>query len=203
MQPTSLSFGELQAQLRRQDPEAAAAVFHRYRLRLIGLARKRLDGRLRRKLDPEDVVQSVFRTFFRRLGEGQFDLGGWDSLWSLLTCVTVRKCGSWNDFFHAQVRNIEREAGPAAGGDNPGESWRVFDREPGPEEALVLAETVEQILKVLNEREQQVVVQSLLGSDVAEVSQAVGYSESKVYRVLRHVRRRLEQLRDSADDSQP
>ncbi len=203
MEPTARSFADLLDQLRRQDPEAAAAVFQCYHRRLIGLARKRLDGRLRRKLDPEDVVQSVFRTVFRRLGEGQFDLADWDSLWGLLTCVTVRRCRHWKRYFHAQGHDFQRETTPQAGASGSGVSWEFLDDEPGPEEALVLAETVEQILKGLNEQEQQVVIQSLQGADVAEVSQAVGYSQSKVYRVLRHVRRRLEQLRDAADDSQP
>jgi RNA polymerase sigma-70 factor (ECF subfamily) len=203
MNPTSPSFGELLAQLRRQDPGAAAAVFQRYRHRLIGLARKQLDTRLRRKLDPEDVVQSVFQTVFRRLGEGQFDLGGWDSLWGLLACVTVRRCRHWKRYFHAQGHDLQREATPEAGAAGSSASWEFLDGEPGPEEALVLAETVQQILKGLNAQEQQVVVQSLQGAPVAEVSQVVGYSQSKVYRVLRHVRRRLEQLRDAADESQP
>jgi len=89
--PPAPSFDELLAQLRNRDNHAAAEVFHRYRCRLIGLARQNLDGRLQRKLGPEDVVQSVFRTVFRRLADGEFELGDWDSLWSLLTCVTVRK----------------------------------------------------------------------------------------------------------------
>jgi RNA polymerase sigma-70 factor (ECF subfamily) len=96
--PSVPSFADLLAQLRRRDPGAAAEVFHRYYRRLIGLAGKKLDGRLRRKLDPEDVVQSVFQTVFRRLGERQFDLGDWDSLWGLLTCITVRKCGRWKQY---------------------------------------------------------------------------------------------------------
>lgn len=203
MKSATPSFAELLEQLRCQDPAAAAAVFHRYHRRLLGLAHKRLDGRLRRKLDPEDVVQSVFRTVFRRLGDGQFDLGDWDSLWGLLTCVTVRRCRHWKRYFRAQAHDLQREATPEAGAANSGASWEFLDREPGPEEALVLAETVEQILKGLNEQEQQVVVQSLQGAEVAEVSAAVGYSQSKVYRVLRHVRRRLEQLRDAGDDPEP
>jgi RNA polymerase sigma-70 factor (ECF subfamily) len=198
--PPAPSFADLLAQLRRRDPAAAAAVFRRYRHRLIGLARQQLDGRLRRKLDPEDVVLSVFRTVFRRLGEGQFDLGDWDSLWGLLTCVTVRKCGRWQEHFHAQACDLDREATPAAGPDGSRLSWEFFDREPGPEEAAVLAETAQQALKGLNAQEQQVLALSLQGGSVAEVSRAVGCSESEVYRVPRHVRRRPEQLRDGADD---
>jgi DNA-directed RNA polymerase specialized sigma24 family protein len=101
-------------------------------------------------------------------------------------------------YFHAQAHDIHREEAPGAGSSSV--RWEFLDREPGLQEAALLAETVQQALKGLNEQEQQVVVLSLQGCEVAEVSQAVGSSESKVYRVLRHVRRRLEQLRDAADD---
>ena len=41
----------------------------------------------------EDVMASVFKSFFRRHAEAPFDLSSWDSLWSLLTLITLRKCG--------------------------------------------------------------------------------------------------------------
>src|SRR5690242_9456367 len=56
------SFADLMARLRAGDDAAAAALFQRFATRLIALARGRLDGLVRRKVDPEDVVQSVFRS---------------------------------------------------------------------------------------------------------------------------------------------
>src|SRR5262249_37984573 len=100
------SFDDLLAQLRRRDDAPGAEVFHRFRSRLLGLARKHLDTRVRPKVDPDDVVQSVFQTVFRRLAEGQFELDGWDGLWGLLTCVTVRRCGKWQDYFHTAARDV-------------------------------------------------------------------------------------------------
>jgi RNA polymerase sigma-70 factor (ECF subfamily) len=194
---STASFDDLLAQLRRRDNAAAAAIFERYRRRLIGLARKQLDGRLRRKMDPEDVVQSVFRTIFRRLADGEFELGDWDSLWGLLTCVTVRKCGRWKEHFQAQARDHRREADPRRRADDSSSGWEFLDRQPAPEEVAVLAETVQQVLRGLNDREQRVVTLSLQGYSAAEVSREVGLTEAKVYRVLRLVRGRLERMRDS------
>lgn len=37
-------------------------------------------------------MQSVFRSFFVRHRNGQFELGAGDNLWSLLDMITVRKC---------------------------------------------------------------------------------------------------------------
>jgi RNA polymerase sigma-70 factor (ECF subfamily) len=198
--PPAPSFDELLAQLRRCDEAAAAAVFQRFRYRLIGLARQRLDARLRRKVDPEDVVQSVFRTVFHRLAAGQFELGGWDGLWSLLTCVTVRKCGRWREHFRTQARDIQREMTPSLAAEESPAGLEVLDREPAPEEVAMLAETVQQVLGGLDEREQQVVTLSLQGYAAAEVCREVGCTESKVYRALRLVRRRLERERDAGRD---
>src|SRR5262245_18476432 len=75
------SFIELAVRLRDGDQGAATVVFRRFASRLIALARRELDTRLRRKLDPEDVVQSVYRSFFGRYQAGQFDLATWDDLW--------------------------------------------------------------------------------------------------------------------------
>src|SRR4051812_14113370 len=103
--PDEESFADLMARLRAGDQDAAARVYQHFARRLIGLARSRLDGLMRRKEDPEDVVQSVFRSFFARQAGGQFDLDDWNSLWSLLTVITLRKCGHRVEYFRAARRD--------------------------------------------------------------------------------------------------
>ena len=56
--------------------------------RLIGLARAHLAGRLRHKVDPEDVVQSAYKSFLLRYGEQARAADGWDRLWGVLTTIT-------------------------------------------------------------------------------------------------------------------
>jgi RNA polymerase sigma-70 factor (ECF subfamily) len=202
MTPPPPSFDQLLAQLRQRDEAAAAAVFHRFRHRLIGLARQQLDGPLQRKLGPEDVVQSVFRTVFRRLAEGQFDLGDWDSLWSLLTCITVRKCGRWREYFRAQARDVLRECPPPVAAEGDSSGLEVLDREPAPEEVAMLREAVQQLLSGLTDAEQQIAMLILEGHAPAEVGRAAGCSESKAYRVRRLVLSRLERMRE-ADHLEP
>ncbi len=193
------SFAAILQQLRQRDDRAASVVFARFSRRLVGLARQHLDGRLRQKVDPEDIVQSVFGTLFRHLRAGDFDLGGWDSLWGLLTTITVRKCGKWVDYYTGQRRDLRREVSlePAGDGSTPG--LEIFDREPTPSEAASLAETVEGMLRGLNERERQIVLQLLQGACAEETGRLVGCSERKVRRVLHRVRERLERLRDQPE----
>jgi RNA polymerase sigma-70 factor (ECF subfamily) len=190
------SFDDLLAHLRQRDDAAAAEVFNRFRDRLLGLARKHLNSRVRPKVDADDVVQSVFQTVFRRLADGQFELDGWNGLWGLLTCITVRRCGRWQEYFHTGARDVGREAPALPAGNSSFAGLEAIDREPAPEEAVALAETVEQVLHGLEENERRIVVLSLEGRTVAEVSAELSCTDSKVYRVLRHVRRRLERMRD-------
>src|SRR5262245_45918966 len=147
MKPES-SFQELMDRLRQGDPDAGQQVFRQFSTRLIALARGRLDGVLRRKLDPEDVMQSVLRSFFRRHQQDEFELENWDSLWSLLALITLRKCGYQVRHFTAERRDVRREVTPPAEADSAG-GWEAIAREPTPEEAAMLAETVEQLFRGL------------------------------------------------------
>ena len=52
--------------LRGGDPRAAEELFARYAERLVRLAQRHLGRKVATREDGEDVVQSVFRTFFRR-----------------------------------------------------------------------------------------------------------------------------------------
>src|SRR5436305_856841 len=79
------TFSALMGRLRAGEDAAAREVFDRFARRLVALARRRLDRRLAHRADPEDVVQSAFKSFFVRHREGTFRLGDWDGLWSLLT----------------------------------------------------------------------------------------------------------------------
>ena len=73
------------------------------------------------------------------------------------------------------------------------ETWReAIDREPTPEQAAVLAETVEQILAQLTPPERPIVELSLQGYSTREVSERLGRAERSVRRVRERVREQLE-----------
>src|SRR5262249_23616615 len=70
------SLAELMSRLHQGDQEAARRIFQTFSQRLIALARSRLHGPIRAKADPEDVMASVFKSFFRRNAEEAFHLSG-------------------------------------------------------------------------------------------------------------------------------
>ena len=174
--------------------EAARALFERFTRRLIGLARGHLDTRLHHKIDPEDVVQSVYKSFFLRYGEGTLTAEGWDGLWGLLMTITLRKCADRVRYHRAECRDLAREAAAPADAEGA-EPWRdALGREPTPEEAAVLAETVEQLLRGLDGDERPIVELSLQGYSTQEISERLGRAERSVRRLRERVRRQLERL---------
>ena len=75
------------ARLNAGANSAAFELDERYRTQLCRLVEREMDRRLRRKEDPEDVVQTAFRTFYRRNAKGEFHIDSSVDLWRLLaTC---------------------------------------------------------------------------------------------------------------------
>jgi RNA polymerase sigma-70 factor (ECF subfamily) len=192
------SFAELLARLRAGDEGAADRIFRHYAGRLIALARSRLDTVMRRKVDPEDVLQSVFKSFFRRDAGRPFDLESWDGLWGLLARITLRKCGHQVEHFRAACRDVRREAGLEPGPDDSGTAWEALAREPTPPEAAALAEAVEGLMRSLEGRDREIVTLALQGFTAAEISAQLSRPERTVYRVLGRVKKRLQSMQDAS-----
>ena len=146
---------------------------------------------LRQKIDAEDVLQSVFKSFFIRHADGQFEPTGWDSLWTLLSVIAVRKCCKHWKFYQADRRDIGREA-PIEDGSSA--AWEPFDREPTPDEAVAVADTVEQVMRGLDTRGREILSLRLQGRLVEEIAGDVGCAERTVRRVLDRVKGRLQEL---------
>jgi RNA polymerase sigma factor (sigma-70 family) len=188
------SFADVEQKLRAGDQSAATKVFLRFEGRLIALARAELDTRMRRKEDPEDVVQSVYGSFFRRHHAGQYDLATWDSLWSLLTVITVRKCLNRARHYRAQRRSVAGEVGVAQWDHAADGLSEAIDREPTPLEAVVLAETVEQLVGRLDAGDRAIIELSLQEFTALEISERLGRAERSVRRVRERVRKRLRRM---------
>lgn len=167
--------------------------FERFTRRLIGLARRHLDERLQHKIDPEDVVQSAYKSLYVRYGGELFSSQAAGDLWKLLALITVRKCADRVRYHTADCRNLAREVG-AASSDEP-EPWRdTVGREPTPEHAAVLAETVEQVLRGVDPDERPIIEMSLQGYSTQEISKQSGRAERSVRRLRERVRKQLERL---------
>jgi RNA polymerase sigma factor (sigma-70 family) len=185
------SFASFERGLRAQDDAAVQELLSRFTERLIRLAQGQLAIRLQSKEDPQDIVQSTMRTFCIRFADGQFTLGGWDGLWAILAKITTRKCLDRSTRYSAAKRDFRREI--ALDSAAPGESeLELWSREPQPEDALLLAETVEMLLKSLeNDRERAILEFALQGYSPPEIAPHVGRTARSVQRVLARVREQL------------
>src|SRR5262245_1267914 len=92
---------------------AARELFDKYCERLMRLAKRRIGQRMNSRVDPEDVIQSAFRTFFVHVKDGEFTFEGENDLFKLLVRLTVHKTLRQIAYHRAAKRNPELEAAQA------------------------------------------------------------------------------------------
>src|SRR3954469_24505435 len=82
---------DLISEFKAGSESAARELFDKYCERLMRLARRRIGQRMTSRVDPEDVIQSAFRTFFVRVRNDEFKFEGENDLFKLLVRLTVHK----------------------------------------------------------------------------------------------------------------
>jgi RNA polymerase sigma-70 factor (ECF subfamily) len=172
---------------RRGDPDAAGQLFDHYSRRLCPLAERYLSQKLAGRVEGEDIIQSVFRTFFGRTAKGEFQIDSRAQLWQLLVKITVLKARQKGRHHTAQQRDARIEQ-PMAG-----DGWLITaaSREPGPEEAAALVDQIEALLHGLPPLYGEVLQRRLQGYAVAEIAGDFGVSRQTVYRALGLLQKRL------------
>jgi RNA polymerase sigma factor (sigma-70 family) len=179
-------------QLVEGDERVVAEFWDRYGARLQRLADKHLASRLQRRLGPEDIVQSACRTFLRRAQRGEFHLSDVESLWRLMSVITLSKVRQKARYHSRDKRAIDREARRNADTDSqPGLEQYVSTGEPTPEEVAEFADQLEHLLSEMDEEEKQLVQLKLQNHTNLEIADHMGCSERTVRRILSRVKSRL------------
>ena len=184
---------QLLAEFRKGDSAAAEALYHRFVGRLIGLAKKRLSHKLAGRVDAEDVVQSVYRSFFARAQEGEYHIERAGDLWRLLAAITVNKVLRQAEFHGQQKRDVGREETSSRIEDSLRQCIERFAVDPGEEEAVAVADELESLMSELPERDRTILEFRLNGVDVGEIARQIGRSEWTVRRSLNTLQKQLEQ----------
>jgi hypothetical protein len=99
----------------------------------LALAQSRLPSDLRPRTDNEDVVQSVYRSFFRRTTRGDLSIERSGDLWRLLARMTINKSIKSVERNRSQKRDTRREVADQ-------QSLRAATADPGPEETAAALE---------------------------------------------------------------
>ena len=165
--------------LRDGDPRAPDALFALYAKRLARAAEQHLARKLAGRIDGEDVVQSVFLSFFRRFAAGEFHIDTSAQLWRLLFRITLRKARFQARFHLAAKRDAANEVGD---GDQALAEAVAYD--PGPEEAVALVDQLDSLLRGLPDLHTHVLEKRLQGFSVAEIAEELAVSRQTIYRVL-------------------
>jgi RNA polymerase sigma factor (sigma-70 family) len=185
------SSAELMERWRGGDQRAAGELVERYTERLLALARSRLSTSLARHIDPEDVLQSAYRSFFVGTRDGRYVLQRSGDLWRLLAAITLHK-------LHHQVERHtarKRAARPVALDPESsvyGLEVAQLTHEPSPAEAAALADELEQVLRSLEPRQRRMVELRLQGYSLEEIAAVTQRCERTVRRILERVKEQLE-----------
>ena len=171
---------------RAGDDQAAEALFARYFERLTALVRSQLSPRLARRTDPEDIVLSVYRSFFVQVRAGRFALSRGGDLWRLLAAITRHKLLRQVRHHTANCRSIDAELSL-----RQDEARETFTREPTVEDALALADELEWVFSRLNTFERRVLELRLQSAPLSEIVEDTGRSDRTVRRVLGRIRELL------------
>jgi DNA-directed RNA polymerase specialized sigma24 family protein len=178
------------------DHSAAQELWNRYFEKMVGLARKKLQGRPRHSADEEDVALSAFDSFCRGAKKGKFPLlHDRHDLWGLLIVITARKALDLVEHERRAKRGGGRVLTEAALADLAGASTfmpgleRVIGREPTPEFAAQVAEELARLLENLEDTElRSVAVWKMEGHDNNDIAAKLGCVTRTVERKLRLIR---------------
>ncbi len=174
---------ELLSRCRDGKEDAATALYLRYARRLQRLAESQTNQKMAVRVDPEGIVQSVFRTFFRRVSDGQYNVSDGQELWNLLLVISLNKLRSQAAKHRAAKRDVSRTF-PLADSDQKSTG--------NDDEALtVLKMTVEEIVGVLPIVERKIIQLRIEGFEVQEIADKTKRAKRSVERILQRFREQL------------
>lgn len=173
---------------RSGDEEAIGDFWSTYQQRLVRIAEQHLADRIRRRVDADDVVQSVFRTFIRRAQDGQFEFENRDQLLSLLATITLNKIRQQVRYHMRQKRGLDQEQYLES-------LAEVARPQPTPIEEAAMSE-LEEYIQTMSEEEQQLISLRLENHTQKEIAGIMGCSERTVRRLFKRIQKRLQAMAD-------
>ncbi|MCA9062182.1 MAG: sigma-70 family RNA polymerase sigma factor [Planctomycetaceae bacterium] len=185
----TLTDHELLRRFEDGEEGAAAGLYFRYARRLFGLARHEMSPTLQRRVEADEIVQSVFRSFFRRAKKGQYDVPEGDELWSLLLVMTLNKIRKKADYHTSQRRDVRRTSN---------HETSVMDRMAAPvpsqdvEAVAMLELVIEDLVEGMNPAKADMIRLRISGCDIQEIADRTQRSKRTVERTLQEFRSRLQ-----------
>jgi RNA polymerase sigma-70 factor (ECF subfamily) len=167
--------------------DASTELYLRYAERLLALASAQRSPDLARVVDAEDIVQSVFRTFFRRASLGHYSVPDGEEIWKLLLVIALNKVRATGAFHRAAKRDVRRTSA--------GQTYdRMVESHPTQDGVALafLGMVIKELLESLPEAHRRMIELRIEGHEVGDIAVAVQRSKRSVERVLQDFRRSLD-----------
>jgi RNA polymerase sigma-70 factor, ECF subfamily len=180
----------LVALVRKGDEQAATALYDRYSARIFGLVKSKMSDQLQLRLQPEDIVQSVFKSIFRGVTAGGYDAPEGGTLWQLMAVVAVHKVQRNGSRLSVKKRDAKRTI-PLTDYDDQLAS--------GPATVEEFEVAIREAMEVLKPEEREIALLRVEGYSVEEISHRMERSRRSVERLLQSTRAKLSRMLDSDD----
>lgn len=169
--------------LRTGSQDAATQLYLRYAKRLQLLSQAKCSRDLAVRVDPEDIVQSVFRTFFRRVEKGDYDVPDGEDLWKLFLVIGLNKIQTKGAFHRAAKRDVRASVG--------GAELDQAAEESDATSLSILQMSIDEALAELSPSHREIIQLRIEGHEVAEIAERIGRSKRSVERILQEFRKQL------------
>ena len=167
------------------ESQAFQELFDQYSDRLRTIVSRNVNQKLAKRFDSDDVLQSAYRTFFRRLGGAEFNIANSQELWRLLVKITICKTQTFARRHTADKRNVDAENREA-------DLTLVLQNEASVEDAASLWEEVNDVLAGLPEQAGTIFYLRLEGESKTGIAEQLDLSRQTVHRTLKLIHNRLE-----------
>ena len=171
------------------EGDAATELYKRYANRLVKLASARVTSDLKQRVDPEDIVQSVFRTFFRRAALGQYEVPDGEELWKLFLVIGLNKIREVAAHHYAEKRDLRQTTG--------GDATEQASTENNDFALVALQMTIDELLAPLPATYREIIRLRIDRHEIADIAVQTGRSKRSVERILHEFQRKLHGLIDA------
>lgn len=186
---------QLLENLREGNRDAATVLYRRYAKRLRQLIRAKCSSELARRVDAEDIMQSVFYAFFRGARGGCYQVPAGEELWPLLLVIALNKIRTQGTYHRAAKRDVRLTQGLDDADALKRAVTRLEADEPLPFLHLIAEETLER----MPPSQREIVELRVAGYEVEEIAGKVGRSKRTVERLLQSCRQQLSALLAEVD----
>jgi len=182
---TEPSDQSLLRKLQNGDQQAATTFYRRYARRLHALVQSQCSPELARVVEPEELVQSVFGTFFARASKGHYHAPDGKDLWGLLLVIILNKIRSKRAFYTAAKRDGRKTIL------TEDLDRMMRDKQADEVAAHFLHMVIDETLEDAPSAHLAIMQYRLQGHEVAEIAALTQRSKRTIERVLQDFRARL------------